>query len=877
MISIFSHLKGLFTKTKDKSSDVDAEALRVLFRARYHNFKRLLSANAKALFIMSDIEKALRGNDVFGMTFIKAKCTEVLVNVYSIIKNLDELAPNKYTALYDVFSDVKKQLDILIEIKSTVKTDRAVIGLSETTLEFSDHVGSKMANLGEIKSKTNLLVPDGFVITSYAYNKFFAHNGLESEIGRQLQVVEEDSVDAMYAASSRIQQLIINAVMPEDIEREIMRAYNDIGKEGLKVCLRSSALAEDSMRTSFAGQYSTKLNITKDNIIDSYKEVVASKYNVTAITYRLHKGILDEEVAMCVGCMEIIDARSGGVLYTANPMDSQDDSIIIDSAWGLPKSVVDGTVETDEFIVSRTAPFEIVKQRIGLKDNKLVCNDGEGIRRIKISEEEGYRSSLTDDEVVKLAALAIELETLYGLPLDVEWAFRLDGSLYVLQCRPLKRNHRRLNRPDVAPDILLAELKIAEGGIGASPGAAFGEVFVIRKNADMLMFPPGAVLVTRQALPQVATLMSKAAAIITEQGSAVGHLANVAREFRVPAIFALPAAMEIFKNGDSITVDADGLKIYRGKIDSIIESGLRDDEIGFMKDSPVYDILKNVASYIVPLTLLNPDDVSFIAKNCKSLHDITRFCHENSVKELFNFGKDHFFSERSSKRLKCGAAMNWWFINLDDGFKEDVKGKYVHIENLVSVPFLALWEGFNAISWQGPPPVDGKGFMSILHEAATNTNLDPAMMSNYADKNYILVSRHFCSLSSRLGFHLANVEALVGERQGENYASFFFKGGAADYTRRVRRAMFLASILEEFGFTTQVREDALSARVDKEDEDYMVRQLKILGYLLMHSRQLDMIMTNNRSVASYKEKLTGDIQKIISPINSGMNSGFIKR
>lgn len=862
-------IKSLLSKWRGRPEPtMNVEELRTLFKSRYHNFKLLLNANNKALEIMADLEEALRGSRTFGMSFVKANCTAVSVNVYKIINHLDQLAPGKYEQLYHRFHDIQQRIEQLLAEKRIPSGEPLVVPLGRVSKDMADEVGSKMANLGEIKNQIRLSIPEGFVITSRAYHTFMDHSDLQSEIDRILQSSDAQQMDQLYELSSRIQQLIIQAEIPEDLQKAITSAYEELsGVRTARVSLRSSALGEDGSGISFAGQYRSELNVSPDNIIQVYKEIVASKYGLPALTYRLARGIRDEDIAMCVGCMAMVDAVAGGVTYSRDPMDIRAETIHIYSAFGLPKSVVDGSVDADVFVVSRSRPTTIVEKTIGKKDRAFVCDPEEGVCRLEVTLHQSNVPSISEEQVFALAFMAVEIEDYYGSPQDIEWAVASDGTIYLLQCRPLQQIDTDRSVLRTEPEAGEAGQILLRGGFTASPGVASGEVFHVVKSVDTLKFPQGAVLVTSQALPIWSALLHRAAAVVTEHGSVAGHLANVAREFGVPALFGIPGAKTSLKSGDLVTVDADGRSVYAGRVESLLAQS--EPKRNLMQGSAVYEVLGEVAQHIVALNLLDPDAPEFSPKNCMTLHDITRFAHEKSVQEMFNFGKEHGFAERASKQLVCDIPMQWWIINLDDGFREDVEGKYVNLENIVSIPMLALWQGITAVTWWGPPPVDTKGFLSVLVQATTDPALDPSLSSQYANRNYFMISRNFCSLTSRFGFHFSVVETLVSDRPGENYVSFQFKGGAADYHRRVRRAHFVGDILSALDFRVEIKEDAVFARLEGRDKDFMCERLKALGYITIHTRQLDMIMSDGASANRYWTKITNDLNSIVGkPGNS---------
>jgi len=858
-------LKRIFSPRAEDDSPERVQELRAAFAHRYHNFKLLLTANNKALEIMSDLESALEGSQTFGMSFLRSSSTAVSVNVFRIVKHLEELAPGKYTELQERFRIIQEKINKALESSKEPRGDRLVLPMEAVHRDMVDQVGSKMANVAEIANQIGLPVPPGFVITSLAYDRFMEHNDLQSEIDRRIQASDPEEIDELYRLSAHIQQLIIRSPVPEEIEQAIMREFarlESLAGPGIRVSMRSSAIGEDTAGTSFAGQFRSQLNVSPENMIDSYKLIVASKYGLPAVTYRLNRGIPDENVAMCVGCMVMLSAAAGGVMYSSNPLNIRDRGVVINSVWGLPKAVVDGSVDPDVFVVSRDAPMTVIRKEVKVKEFEFLCYPEEGVCRMELAGDKGTCQSIRDDQVLKLADMAVKLEEYYGSPQDIEWAVTADGSIYILQCRPLRQIDTcsaAVTAPAESAEIM------ARGGITASPGVACGSVFVVRNDADKLKFPRGAVLVTVQSLPRWAPLLGMASAVVTELGGVAGHLANVAREFGVPALFGVPGVTQMLKSGDMVTVDAPGLTIYSGRVESVLSS--QSPRKNLMEGSPIYEILQRVSEHIIPLNLLDPDSPAFHPRKCETLHDITRFSHEKSVHEMFSFGKHHHFSERSSKQLVCDVPMQWWIINLDDGFKEDVDGKFVHLDNIVSIPMLALWEGAVAVPWEGPPPVDAGGFMSVLVQATANPALDPAARSPYSARNYFMLSKNFCSLTSRFGFHFSTVEALVGDRPSENYVSFAFKGGAADMVRRVRRAGFVAAILEENGFRVEVKEDSAFARLEGMDQEYMKDRLRLLGYLIIHTRQLDMVMNNDASVYRYRTKILNDIKTILEKSN----------
>lgn len=857
-----------FTPRTTDVDPEDAKSLRLEFQSRYHQFKLLLNANNQALEIMTELEDALEGNVPFGMKFIRSRTMGAFTRVYQIVKHLHALAPEKYKALSPRLEEIRQSLESLAPpVPQAGVPGPFILHFSTLDKTHADQAGMKMANLGEMANHLHIRVPDGFVITAGAFRHFLEYNDLRAEIQRRIQRSEEQGHHRLYTISAEIRQLIQDATVPDDLESAIMKAYGHLAtRKGKRVSLavRSSALNEDREKASFAGLYQSSLNVSRDQLVDTYKQIVAAAYSPAVMAYRFSRGLADDDTEMCVGVMEMVDAVCGGVLYSVNPMDIRDRSVTINSVWGLPKAVVDGTTATDLFQVARSPVLSVTRRDVADKEQRYVCHPKEGVCRLDDTSPDRAGASLTDGQAVELAGMALRIEEYTGHPQDIEWAIDADKKIVLLQCRPLQVI---AGSPSLAKDTPESDglpPVLFRGGMTASPGVASGVIHRVTKEVDALNFPDQAILVTDRALARWAALLPRAAAVVSEKGSLTGHLANVAREFHVPALFGAAGSMDRLEHIDRITVDADACRIYAGQVPSLLAMDRHRTSKSLMKGTPVFARLEKAAGLITPLNLLDPDSPGFTASNCRTLHDITRFCHEKSVHEMFRFGKTHRFPERSSKQLRARIPMQWWILNLDDGFRTDSPmDRYVDIENVVSIPMRALWTGITAFPWEGPPPVDGKGFASVMFQATRNQALLPTVRSTMANRNYFMISKNFCSLQSRLGFHLAITEALVGNRPSENYVAFQFKGGAADFDRRLKRVLLVKEILDAHGFRTEVNKDALRARIEQHDAETMVAKLKIIGYLTIHTRQLDMIMDNPATVRHYRSRLLERIETIL--------------
>ena len=490
--------------------------------------------------------------------------------------------------------------------------DTHVIWFDELGMNDVDRVGGKNASLGEMISHlaaAGVRVPGGFATTAAAYRTFLEHDRLGERINEALNALDVDDVDQLVETGARIRQWVIDTPFPAELENAIGEAWAKLESEGgsdLSVAVRSSATAEDLPDASFAGQQETFLNVRGlDNVLLAIKEVFASLFNDRAISYRVHQGFDHSEVALSAGIQRMVrsDTGASGVMFTLDTESGFDQVVFITASWGLGETVVQGSVNPDEFYVHKptleAGRPAVLRRILGGKAIKMVYSGddshGRTVDTVEVPEEDRKRFSLSDADVEDLARQALIIEKHYQRPMDIEWGKDgNDGQLYILQARPetvkSRDNGQKLERYRLGEHN--ARVLASGRAIGQRIGA--GKVRIVGDISEMSRVEKGDVLVTDMTDPDWEPIMKRASAIVTNRGGRTCHAAIIARELGIPAVVGCGDATETIGDGTDVTVscaEGDTGRIYEG----LIEFKVHTADLDAMPEIPV-KIMMNVGN-----------------------------------------------------------------------------------------------------------------------------------------------------------------------------------------------------------------------------------------------------------------------------------------
>jgi pyruvate,water dikinase len=447
---------------------------------------------------------------------------------------------------------------------------------SEINIKDISSVGGKNASLGEMYSSLStkgILVPEGFAVTAEGYRQFLSENKLTPILSSLLSEIDVKTFNNLSSIALKIRTKIMESTFPRSLEKEIIEAYQLLVKnsgEEKTYAIRSSATAEDLPNASFAGQQETYLNVKGEiNLIKACHRCYASLFTDRAIKYRSDNGFDHMKVALSIGVQTMIrsDLASSGVMFTIDPDTGFDKVVLISGAWGLGENVVQGTINTDEFLVYK--PFlgkvknPIIAHKLGSKIKTMVYSvlstdeivkPEDAIVNTDTSEAKRNEYVLNDDEIIQLSKWACIIQEHYKCNMDIEWA--KDGQnnkLYIVQARP-ETVHSNKKHSEYKQYTLLEKGEKLCSGAGMGNKIVSGKARILHSPSEISKLNKGEILVTERTDPDWDPVLKKATAIITDQGGRTSHAAIVAREVGAIAVVGTGNGTQKIKDGQLITV-----------------------------------------------------------------------------------------------------------------------------------------------------------------------------------------------------------------------------------------------------------------------------------------------------------------------------------
>lgn len=444
-------------------------------------------------------------------------------------------------------------------------------------------VGGKNASLGEMVrhlAPRGVRVPEGFATTAAAYRAYVEANGIGGALAARMAALERGAA-TLHETGEAARRLFLDGEFPAEIAQAIREAYKELSQRSASgeasVAVRSSATAEDLPEASFAGQQETFLNVRGEReLLEACRRCYASLFTDRAISYRATKGFEHMEVALSIGVQRMVrsDLAGSGVMFSIDTESGFPRAAVINAAWGLGETVVQGTVDPDKYVVFKplladTRLRPIIEKALGGKERKMIYAGGGSARTLTVETTRKERQSfvLTDEEILRLGRWAVTVEAHYGRAMDMEWAKDGEtGDLYMVQARPETVQSAR-GAGTLKTYRLKARGKALLAGAAIGEAIAAGTACVIRGAADIERFRDGAILVTEMTDPDWVPIMKRAAGIITDHGGTTSHAAIVSRELGVPAIVGTGRGTALLQDGQALTLScAEGEQgvVYEG-------------------------------------------------------------------------------------------------------------------------------------------------------------------------------------------------------------------------------------------------------------------------------------------------------------------------
>lgn len=809
-------------------------------REKYQGFRELLTLNNECLELLAALQEDLQYVPPL-RSVLGERISAVFERCESIVAALERLAGSPYASLHKAVGSQRREVEACIAAAQELATPRLSFSLSEVSARDVHMAGGKAAALGEVKNVLGLPVPDGYVITTEAYRQFFGVPCWRS-ISDAMRELDLSNPSAVQAASAELTAEVMKAPLPRAVEVAITERALTLETGRLGLAVRSSAMGEGGAH-AFAGQFQSRINVPKEEAVDAYRRVVASRFSERALVYRLFWGLLERENSMAVLFLPTLDARAAGVMYTRDPRNPRSEDLWVTSTRGLALDIASGRTAADLFVVSRGRTYTVVERQIAAKDTQIALRPGGGVERRPSEAGERLSPSLGTEDLQVLAHWGVRIEKHFGAPQDVEWVLDTAGNLWIVQARPLT-----LAEP-VSPKthVRTREKPLLSGGRTVYPGKVSGKAFLVTDSQTLDEAPEGAIVFMPRISPEIVRVFPHIGGLVAEWGNITGHGAALLREFKIPSVFHMAGAQDHVKTGDDVSLDAVQPVVHRGLLwpGRDVAKEQKERFTGLSSDP--------ISRRLLTLHLLDPSSMNFRPRGCKSAHDVLRFCHEKAIAAMFAVNDlEMERGPRASKRLQAPVPIQLHVLDLGGGLRlENPERREVTPEEIVSRPFQALWRGVchPGVSWSRGMPASLDGIASVL--AGSFASHQSGAQRALGEKSYLLVADQYMNLNSRLAYHFTLVDASVTDVPNHNYVAFRFAGGGATRWRRNLRAGFIEASLAHFGFHVDRRGDVVNAWFKKARAQETEDRLDILGRLMACASQLDMYMTGDAAMAWY--------------------------
>ena len=403
----------------------------------------------------------------------------------------------------------------------------------------ADRFGPKAANLAAL-GQAGLPIPDGYCLGADAYR--FQLKALGLAATSRLVFATEDGAKARRYALDMKLGLMDRPIAPEIAEPLLAARAALIERTGALVAVRSSALVEDRLGSSFAGQFESFIGIeTEDDFLTAVRSCWAALWATRALRYMATHGADPADTAMALLIQPLVSARAsgGGLSKTA------EGGMLLSATWGLGSAIAQGEVTPDRFEVTREG--KLTRIAAGRKDHKVGCSHRAEPAHEVVPAALVEKPCLDRREVEELAVLLRRTEEVMGLPVEIEWA--LDESGFkLLQGRPL-----HMQDAAVPDEIWLHHPRL--NGHPAGVGWGSGRARIVNCECELERVGPGDVLVTKSAGPALAHILPRVSGVVSERGGSTSHLASLARERGIPMVLGVHQATEKIPDGAMIAVD----------------------------------------------------------------------------------------------------------------------------------------------------------------------------------------------------------------------------------------------------------------------------------------------------------------------------------